>query len=174
MRTVAAVVALVVCVHAGLWALLHRQHSVATVDVPLASVSYSPFTRSQHPDYGDRPTADQIRADLKLLSPYTHTIRTYSSTGGSELVPGIAAALLQAPSLRQADVIGEFTKPEYMTLFAVAGRLVSLAMSLGIIWSIGEMTRLVAGRRASLFAAGPGVQPSPPMVISGHLRNATR
>jgi exo-beta-1,3-glucanase (GH17 family)/cellulose synthase/poly-beta-1,6-N-acetylglucosamine synthase-like glycosyltransferase len=92
MRTVAAaVVALVVCVHAGLWALLHRQHSVATVDVPLASVSYSPFTRSQHPDHGDRPTAQQIRADLKLISPYTNAIRTYSSTGGVELVPAIAA-----------------------------------------------------------------------------------
>jgi cellulose synthase/poly-beta-1,6-N-acetylglucosamine synthase-like glycosyltransferase/exo-beta-1,3-glucanase (GH17 family) len=91
MRTVAAVVALVVCVHAGLWALLHRQHSVATVDVPLASVSYSPFTRSQHPDHGDRPTSQQIRADLKLISPYTNAIRTYSSTGGLELVPAIAA-----------------------------------------------------------------------------------
>ena len=33
----------------------------------------------------------QIRADLKLLSAYTHTIRTYSSTGGVELVPAIAA-----------------------------------------------------------------------------------
>src|SRR6059058_5872359 len=91
MRTVAAVVALVVCVHAGLWTLLERQQAVSNVDGPLASISYSPYTRSQHPDYGDRPTADQIRADLKLLSPYTHTIRTYSSTGGSELVAGIAA-----------------------------------------------------------------------------------
>jgi exo-beta-1,3-glucanase (GH17 family)/glycosyltransferase involved in cell wall biosynthesis len=93
MRTVAAVVALVVCVHAGIWSLFHRQHSVATIDVPLASVSYSPFTRSQHPDNGDRPTAQQIRADLKLISPYTNAIRTYSSTGGVELVPAIAAEL---------------------------------------------------------------------------------
>ena len=73
------------------YGFLHRQHSVATVDVPLASISYSPFARSQHPDYGDRPTAEQIRADLKLISPYTNTIRTYSSTGGVELVPAIAA-----------------------------------------------------------------------------------
>jgi exo-beta-1,3-glucanase (GH17 family)/cellulose synthase/poly-beta-1,6-N-acetylglucosamine synthase-like glycosyltransferase len=91
MRTVAAVVALVACVHAGLWTLLQRQQAVASVDTPLASISYSPYTRSQHPDYGDRPTAEQIRADLKILSPYTRTIRTYSATGGSELVPGIAA-----------------------------------------------------------------------------------
>ena len=93
MRSVAAVVALVVCVHAGLWALLQRQQGAANVGAPLASVSYSPFTRSQHPDHGDRPTPEQIRADLKILSPYTYAIRTYTSTGGGELVPAIAAEL---------------------------------------------------------------------------------
>src|SRR6476469_3872039 len=91
MRSVAAVVALVVCVHAGLWSLLQRQQAVANIDAPLASVSYSPYAQSQHPDYGDRPTPEQIRADLKILSPYTNTIGTYSSTGGGELVPAIAA-----------------------------------------------------------------------------------
>ena len=35
-----------------------------------------------NPDSGNRPTAEQIRADLKLLSPYTRAVRTYSSTGG--------------------------------------------------------------------------------------------
>ena len=91
MRTVAAVVALVVCVHAGLWSLLQRHEAVANIDTPLASISYSPYTRSQHPDYGDRPTPAQIRADLKILSPYTQSIRTYSATGGGELIPAIAA-----------------------------------------------------------------------------------
>src|SRR6266496_3213316 len=91
MRSVAAVVALVICVHAGLWALLQRQQAVANVDAPLASISYSPYTRSQHPDYGDRPTPEQIRADLKILSPYTQAIRTYTTTGGGELIPAIAA-----------------------------------------------------------------------------------
>jgi exo-beta-1,3-glucanase (GH17 family)/cellulose synthase/poly-beta-1,6-N-acetylglucosamine synthase-like glycosyltransferase len=91
MRTVAVVVALVACVHAGLWTLLQRQQAVANIDAPLASISYSPYTRSQHPDYGHRPSPQQIRADLKILSPYTQAIRTYSSTGGGELVPAIAA-----------------------------------------------------------------------------------
>lgn len=68
--------------------------------------------------------------------------------------PGIVLALLQAPSLHQADVIAEFTKPGLMTFFAVTARLVNLALSLGIIWCVGEMARLVAGRRAGLFAAG--------------------
>src|SRR5437016_1346871 len=93
MRSVVVVVALIACVHAGLWALLQQQQPIANIDGPLASVSYSPYSRSQHPDYGDRPTAEQIRADLRLLSPYTRTVRTYSSTGGVELVPGIAAEL---------------------------------------------------------------------------------
>jgi exo-beta-1,3-glucanase (GH17 family)/cellulose synthase/poly-beta-1,6-N-acetylglucosamine synthase-like glycosyltransferase len=91
MRSVAAVVALVVCVHAGLWTLLQRQQAVPNFDGPLASISYSPYGRSQHPDVGDRPTAAQIRADLKLIAPYARAIRTYSSTGGVEQVPGIAA-----------------------------------------------------------------------------------
>ncbi len=34
--------------------------------------------------------AEHIRSDLKLLSPLTRAIRTYSATGGAELVPSIA------------------------------------------------------------------------------------
>src|SRR5262249_19563020 len=91
MRTVAAVVALVVCVHAGLWMLLQRQQAAASIDAPLASISYSPYTRSQHPDYGDRPTAEQIRADLKILSPNPKPTRPYPPRGGGNPVPAIAA-----------------------------------------------------------------------------------
>ncbi len=38
-----------------------------------------------------RPTAAQIRKDLATIAPYTNSIRTYSSTGGLELIPQIAA-----------------------------------------------------------------------------------
>ena len=91
MRSVVAVVALISCVHAGLWALLHRQQPVPNIEGPLTSVSYSPYTRWQNPDRGDVPTPEQIRSDLRLLSPYTRTVRTYTSTRGLELVPAIAA-----------------------------------------------------------------------------------
>jgi cellulose synthase/poly-beta-1,6-N-acetylglucosamine synthase-like glycosyltransferase/exo-beta-1,3-glucanase (GH17 family) len=91
MRIVVAVVALVTCVHAGLWSLLQRQYSSADINGQLASVSYSPYTRWQHPDNGDRPSAQQIRSDLRLLSSYARTVRTYTSTRGLELVPGIAS-----------------------------------------------------------------------------------
>jgi exo-beta-1,3-glucanase (GH17 family)/cellulose synthase/poly-beta-1,6-N-acetylglucosamine synthase-like glycosyltransferase len=91
MRTVAAVLALVACVHAGLWALLKTEATAPDFNGQLASISYAPFASSQHPDYGDRPTVEQIRADLKVIAPYTRAIRTYSATGGAELVPPIAA-----------------------------------------------------------------------------------
>ncbi len=69
-------------------------------------------------------------------------------------LPVAGWALAHAPSLSPHDVIATITQPRYMTYFAVLGRLAALAMSLGIIWTIGEMARLVAGRRAGLFAAG--------------------
>jgi exo-beta-1,3-glucanase (GH17 family) len=91
MRTVAAVLALVACVHAGLWASLRTKETAPDFTGQLASVSYAPFVNSKHPDYGERPTVEQIRADLRAIAPYTRAIRTYSSTGGGELVPPIAA-----------------------------------------------------------------------------------
>ena len=90
MRVAGLVVALAVCVHAALWALTREQQSAPDFNGPLASVSYSPYQGSQNPNKGDRPTAAQIRADMRLLARNTRAIRTYSSTGGVELVPEIA------------------------------------------------------------------------------------
>src|SRR4030095_14201431 len=90
MRTVAAVVALVACVHAGLWALTRDNIRAPDFGGQLASISYAPFEGSAHPDSGAKARVAQIRADLKLLAPLTRSVRTYSSTGGVELVPGIA------------------------------------------------------------------------------------
>ena len=90
MRTVAAVVALVACVHAGLWALTRDNVHAPNFDGQLASVSYAPFEGSAHPDSGAIARTAQIRSDLKMLAPLARSIRTYSSTGGVELVPGIA------------------------------------------------------------------------------------
>src|ERR1700692_3668363 len=91
MRTVVAVLALVACVHAGLWALLRTKEPAPDFTGQVASGSYAPFANSSHPDTGHPPTAEQIRADLKPIAPYTRPIRTNSSTGGAELVPPIAA-----------------------------------------------------------------------------------
>ena len=91
MRTVAAVIALVACVHAGLWALTRDNINAPGFEGQLASVSYAPFQGNDSPDAGSRAQAEHIRSDLRLLAPVTRAIRTYSATGGVELVPGIAA-----------------------------------------------------------------------------------
>ena len=90
MRTVAAVVALVACVHVGLWALARTHLSAPNVENQLDSVSYAPYGANTDPNAGGKANAAQIRSDLKLLAPLTRSIRLYSSTGGAELVPQIA------------------------------------------------------------------------------------
>jgi exo-beta-1,3-glucanase (GH17 family)/glycosyltransferase involved in cell wall biosynthesis len=88
MRSVPAVVALLVCVaHSTLWTLTQQKITAPDVREPLASVSYSR-------DPNAKLTPRQIRADLKKIAPYARAIRTYSSTtssGGIGLVPRIAA-----------------------------------------------------------------------------------
>ena len=69
MRTVAAVVALVACVHAGFWALLRDNVRAPDFAGQLASVSYAPFEGSRIRTPARLPRAAQIRADLKLLAP---------------------------------------------------------------------------------------------------------
>jgi exo-beta-1,3-glucanase (GH17 family)/cellulose synthase/poly-beta-1,6-N-acetylglucosamine synthase-like glycosyltransferase len=91
MRTVGAVIAFVACVQAGVWAFTRSDVSAPNFDGQLESVSYAPYGPSTDPNAGDRANPEQIRADMKMLAPITRGIRLYSSTGGQELVPGIAA-----------------------------------------------------------------------------------
>jgi exo-beta-1,3-glucanase (GH17 family)/cellulose synthase/poly-beta-1,6-N-acetylglucosamine synthase-like glycosyltransferase len=90
MRTVVAVITLVACVHAGIWAVAGNKTAAPNFEgAQLASLSYAPYEKSA----AQNAVANirQIRADMKLLAPYTRAVRTYSSTGGVELVPGAAA-----------------------------------------------------------------------------------
>src|SRR5690606_36705567 len=77
-------------VHAALWSDDREERRAPNVEGPRASLSYEPYRGSVHPDAGTQPTPEEIRADLKELARYTRAIRTYSSTGGGELVPAIA------------------------------------------------------------------------------------
>lgn len=90
MRAVVAVLALVTCVHAGLWGLLRDQRSAADFNSMLPSVSYNPFPPADKVpvDYATAP--QKIRNDLREIAKISKAIRLYSSTGGSELVPPIA------------------------------------------------------------------------------------
>jgi exo-beta-1,3-glucanase (GH17 family)/cellulose synthase/poly-beta-1,6-N-acetylglucosamine synthase-like glycosyltransferase len=91
MRAVVAVLLFVTAVHAGLWGLLQDKQTAPDFHGILPSVSYAPFEGMAHPDIDNIPTVEKIRADLKQLATVTRAIRLYSSTGGVELVPPIAA-----------------------------------------------------------------------------------
>ena len=78
MRFVALVAAFVASVHAGLWALSRDVAVAPNIDGQIASLSYTPFDGSAHPDSGRRTKIEQIRADLRALAPYTRMVRTYS------------------------------------------------------------------------------------------------
>src|SRR5260221_6028487 len=91
MRGVVFVGVLIACIHASVWVVSGDIISAPAINGQLASVSYTPF--DTHPD-GARPSSpEQIRADLKAIAPYTRMVRTYSSTGGAELVPEAAREL---------------------------------------------------------------------------------
>src|SRR6266496_917581 len=91
MRAVVAVLLFVTAAHAALWGLLQDKQSAPDFRGILPSVSYAPFEGTSHPDVDNIPQVEKIRADLKKLSTMTRAIRLYSSTGGVELVPPIAA-----------------------------------------------------------------------------------
>ena len=90
MRIPVVALALVACVHAGLWALGRQLTPAPAYEGTLASVSYTPPSSSRPFDDEHPVSAEQIRADLKVIAPHAHAIRTYSSTGGMQLVPEIA------------------------------------------------------------------------------------
>ena len=98
MRVVAVVGVLVACMHAGVWACFARVDLRSRHQRSARQRLLHAVRRLRHPDSGGQSTAEQIRADLKAIAPYTRAIRTYSSTGGVELVPEIAARVRPAAS----------------------------------------------------------------------------
>jgi exo-beta-1,3-glucanase (GH17 family)/cellulose synthase/poly-beta-1,6-N-acetylglucosamine synthase-like glycosyltransferase len=91
MRAIVAVLLFVTAVHAALWGVFQEKAQAPDFTGMLPSVSYAPFEGTAHPDVDNIPTVERIRADMKKLSTMTRAIRLYSSTGGVELVPPIAA-----------------------------------------------------------------------------------
>ena len=91
MRAVVAVLLFVTAVHAAMWGVFRDKQQAPDFTGILPSVSYAPFEGTGHPDVDNVPNAEKIRADMKKLSTMTRAIRLYSSTGGVELVPPIAA-----------------------------------------------------------------------------------
>jgi GPH family glycoside/pentoside/hexuronide:cation symporter len=54
----------------------------------LSGLCFSPYSESQDTD--DPLAEAQIRHRLEIVQPYTHSLRSFSCTGGNELIPRIA------------------------------------------------------------------------------------
>ena len=68
--------------------------------------------------------------------------------------PVWVAALLQAPALAPAAIIHAFIRVPTMTAMAVIARAVAVLLSLGLLWNVAEIARLLRGSaRAGVWAA---------------------
>ena len=90
-RTIMAVLGVVALVHVALSLAKEPRYRPASFDGLLPSVSYNRFPG--RPAAGLSVPEDQIRTDLAAIAQHAEAVRTYSSTHGFELVPGIAAEL---------------------------------------------------------------------------------
>lgn len=90
MRKVLVAVAVAALVQGMGW--FWAQHSATPPDVEdlLDSVSFNPTAPGQDPRNSDL-TVRQIDRDLELVAQYAKSIRLYNSTGGSEMIPVMAA-----------------------------------------------------------------------------------
>jgi cellulose synthase/poly-beta-1,6-N-acetylglucosamine synthase-like glycosyltransferase/exo-beta-1,3-glucanase (GH17 family) len=89
MRAVVAVLLLVTAVHAAMWGALRDKQQAPDFRGILPSTSYAPFEPGHTVDIA--ADTEKVRADLKKLASLTRSVRLYSSTEGSELVPPVAA-----------------------------------------------------------------------------------
>ncbi|MGE3769821.1 MAG: glycosyltransferase [Bdellovibrionales bacterium] len=83
---------LVTALNIAVWTGLNLPRNAGDYDGKVGSFSFSPFRPGQNPEEQRFPTADEIRADIDLVSEYAQRIRTYSLEEVFMDVPLMAAA----------------------------------------------------------------------------------
>lgn len=73
------------------WVVAHPRTVEASWQGPLKSASFAPFREGQSPLVEVFPSPEQIEEDLVRLKGLFEGIRTYTSTGGMDVVPALAA-----------------------------------------------------------------------------------
>jgi len=69
---------------------LLEEKAKAILDQKISGISFSPYLEGQDPSIKSIITEQQIADRLEIIRPYTHWIRTFSTTNGNEEVPRIA------------------------------------------------------------------------------------
>ena len=107
----------VILANIGAWALINHPVNEAPWAGMINGVSFSPYSANENPMEHRYPTAADIDRDLKVLKGVVHSVRTYTSINGGELVPG-SAQLYGLPVTMGAWIQGkpEIDEPEIASL----------------------------------------------------------
>ncbi|WP_051434665.1 glycosyltransferase [Desulfonatronum lacustre] len=87
-----AVILTILAIHSGIWWFFNRPITQQQDWLgPIHGVSFSPYQSGQDPFLDIHPSAQDLRADLRLLQGKVREIRSYGSTNGLEQIPALAA-----------------------------------------------------------------------------------
>jgi len=80
-----------VAVNLGIWSYVNNPLKLPSWNKTMMGLTYNSQRRDTNPRQGIYPTKEQIEADMALLAGKSHSIRTYTSLEGMEVVPELAA-----------------------------------------------------------------------------------
>jgi cellulose synthase/poly-beta-1,6-N-acetylglucosamine synthase-like glycosyltransferase/exo-beta-1,3-glucanase (GH17 family) len=80
-----------VAVNLGVWSYVNNPLQLPSWNKTMMGLTFSPMRRDSNPQKGIYPTKEQISEDVQLLVGKAHSIRTYTSLEGMEIVPELAA-----------------------------------------------------------------------------------
>lgn len=80
-----------VSINVTIWSYLNNPLKLPAWSKTMMGLTFSPMRRDSNPQKGIYPTREQILEDLDLLAGKAHSIRTYTSLEGMEVVPELAA-----------------------------------------------------------------------------------
>ena len=80
-----------IVINLGIWSYVNNPLKLPSWNKTMMGLTFSPMRRDSNPQKGIYPTKEQIGEDVALLVGKAHSIRTYSSLEGMEVVPELAA-----------------------------------------------------------------------------------
>ena len=80
-----------VAVNLGIWSYINNPLQLPSWNKTMMGLTFSPMRRDSNPQKGILPTREQILSDVEFLTGKVHSIRTYTSMDGMDVVPELAA-----------------------------------------------------------------------------------
>lgn len=80
-----------VAVNFAIWSFVNNPLKLPSWNKTMMGLTFSPMRRDSNPQKGILPTKEQILEDMALLNGKAHSVRTYTSLDGMEVVPELAA-----------------------------------------------------------------------------------